>query len=249
MTDPKRLLEEDGNELERLLLSAALQARPKPWVRWRAALLFFLATLGTSASAKASVGSFVKLHAGVLRWTLVGLGGGAAALAGAQLLKHQDPALPAQTASARRPEAPALNTGSPPAAVLAPTSADSAEPAPAELDSALPSVPLGTAGSGAASAKRAASNPSLSRELELLDAASKALASGHASGALEKVGVYERAFPRGALAQEALRLRIEATQASGDRAAARRLAREFTRRYPKSAYTQRLRSLLSSDAP
>jgi hypothetical protein len=89
----------------------------------------------------------------------------------------------------------------------------------------------------------------LSRELEMVDSASKALSAGQPRRALERLDVYGRSFPKGTLGQEALRLRIEATQASGDRAAAVRLAEEFTRRYPKSTYTQRLRSLLSSKAP
>jgi outer membrane protein assembly factor BamD (BamD/ComL family) len=88
---------------------------------------------------------------------------------------------------------------------------------------------------------------SLVLETEMLDSARRALSSGRADRASAELDAYERRFPKGALAEEALRLRIEAARRAGDVATAKRLAQAFSRRYPKSAYAKRLETLLSSD--
>jgi hypothetical protein len=86
---------------------------------------------------------------------------------------------------------------------------------------------------------------SLGGEIQELDRARGALAAGDAHGALGALDRYDRAFPKGALQQEALRLRVEALVAANDRAAARSLANRFRSLYPNSTYAKRLNSLVN----
>ncbi|MGH7296275.1 MAG: outer membrane protein assembly factor BamD, partial [Polyangiaceae bacterium] len=71
-----------------------------------------------------------------------------------------------------------------------------------------------------------------------------ALAAGDAAGALRRVDAYDREFPRGALAQEATTLRIEALLRQGQRDAALRLADRFLAANPRSPYAARIRLLV-----
>ena len=55
---------------------------------------------------------------------------------------------------------------------------------------------------------------------------------------------YQRRFPGGVLAQEAMLLRIEALVAQGDQASAARLGRQFLARYPRSQLAARVKTLI-----
>ena len=68
------------------------------------------------------------------------------------------------------------------------------------------------------------------------------LAAREPKAALDTLALYTRTFLRGALAEEAAALRVEALVASGDATEARRAAAAFLERHPNSPYAQRVRS-------
>src|SRR5262249_31861381 len=83
----------------------------------------------------------------------------------------------------------------------------------------------------------------LSRELRAIDTARAALNRGDANGALSAVDQYERTFPNGSLRMEANVVRVEALLARGDKAAARKLARDLLARDPSGPQSRRLQSI------
>jgi len=84
----------------------------------------------------------------------------------------------------------------------------------------------------------------LGQQVAALDRARDALTSGNAAGALRQVDEYDRQFPRGALAQEAAALRIEALFQQGNRDAALSLAERFLASNPRSPHAARIRLLV-----
>ncbi|RYZ02731.1 MAG: hypothetical protein EOO73_30695 [Myxococcales bacterium] len=78
-------------------------------------------------------------------------------------------------------------------------------------------------------------------ELELLEPARRAIATGSYGAALEAVGRHEQAFPNGQLAEERSALRVRALWASGRRTEARAAAARFNLRYPRSGLLTWLR--------
>ena len=83
----------------------------------------------------------------------------------------------------------------------------------------------------------------LTIELERIDGARAALASGAAERALTELSEYERIRSTGTLDREAWILRIDALLALGKRGEARELARGYLERFPKDAHATRLREL------
>jgi outer membrane protein assembly factor BamD (BamD/ComL family) len=79
--------------------------------------------------------------------------------------------------------------------------------------------------------------------LEEARAAVQARDFGRASRVLD---AHDAAFPAGALAPEAMVLRIEAARGAGDVRGARQLAEAFLREHPESPLTARVRGLLVS---
>jgi hypothetical protein len=271
MTDPKRLLDGGGTDLEQLLLASGRAARPKATARWKTeAALFFLAVVGVVGKAKSAVpGS--KLYAwSIVRYAAYGLGAGATAWSAAQVLAHRpsDPPAAVEVAHVRplpaptRPVDPPRTEVTPPDVLVELPSADpkgtrvspAAPPDRAALrapreSSARSAMATGSSSSSpqlsAALASEPAPGASLGGEIQELDRARGALGAGDARGALGALDRYERAFPKGALQQEALRLRVEALVAANDRAAARSLAHRFRALYPNSTYAKRLNSLVN----
>ena len=85
---------------------------------------------------------------------------------------------------------------------------------------------------------------SLTKELRMIEAARRALASGDGGGALQQLNDYAHQYPKGSLRAEAGVLRIEALMAKGDRGAAARLGKAYLRRSPNGPYARRIRSVL-----
>jgi len=94
-------------------------------------------------------------------------------------------------------------------------------------------------------AARAAPTSSLRRELELVEAARRALRGGDASACLSSVARYEEEFPSGQFTHEGQVMRIEAMALAGNHDKARRLAHAFLQANPKSPYADRVRSVLA----
>jgi TolA-binding protein len=87
--------------------------------------------------------------------------------------------------------------------------------------------------------------PALSSEVALLDPARHAIAAHDPKSALAALDGYDRTFPRGALAQEATLLRIEALLQAGDRPRATTLGDTFLRGDPKGPYAKRVHEMLA----
>jgi TolA-binding protein len=86
--------------------------------------------------------------------------------------------------------------------------------------------------------------PDLAAEMASLDTARLALRTKQAELALRALDDYARAFPRGALAPEAMVLRIDALTSRGDRRDAAALAKVFLEAFPKSPLAPRVRAAL-----
>jgi hypothetical protein len=264
MKEMRRLTGASPNPVTRSLLRAGRADAPSEDGRRRAAVAMGIAggiamssttaaaTGGATGAAAVSkwvgTGAFVKWTTAAIAGAV--LAGGAVAV---EVTREHDEALP--SASAR--SVPAL-AAAPSIAHRQPTHA----PAPAAVEvpsapaevvpsaTAVPDPPLPSHGrpvaphpsrDGSTDASRA-----LGRELALLDGARVALQEGRPRGALAELDDYARAFPRGALAEEARVLRIEALAESGERAAAVREAQNLLARDPDSPHAARVRGVLAS---
>ena len=84
----------------------------------------------------------------------------------------------------------------------------------------------------------------LGREVSLLDTARNALSAGDARSALSTLTKYQREFPRGTLALEALYLRMESYRRLNRPVEAKRIARRLLELAPNGAHAARARALL-----
>jgi hypothetical protein len=109
----------------------------------------------------------------------------------------------------------------------------------------------------AAAPKEPAARPSqrepdtgdLRHEIIALDGVRQASASGRPRAALALLDEYASKFPKGKLREEALVLRIEALHASGDQAAAEKLAHRLLADSPNTPYAARVRAALVTASP
>jgi hypothetical protein len=107
-------------------------------------------------------------------------------------------------------------------------------------DDPAPSRSVGAGRSAPAAARDAAGE--VQRQVEWIDRARALAEAGDALRALQVLDQYNRQFPRGVLSEEAALLRIEATAARGDRAAASSLAQRFLSDHPRSVHAAKVRS-------
>jgi hypothetical protein len=84
-------------------------------------------------------------------------------------------------------------------------------------------------------------------EIALIDGARAALSAGSPAQALTLLERYRARHPRGMLLPEALAMRIEAIDRSGDHARAQALARAFLADYPHTPLAQRIAHIANSD--
>jgi hypothetical protein len=126
----------------------------------------------------------------------------------------QGAASPQPEATPARSSGPTLSAG--PAPRGSPRRAASPSPSPFVVAEPAPPPSLG-----------------LADEILRLDRAKTALAAGEPAAAIELLDTYDRDAPAGALRPEAHALRIDAVLATGDRAAAAGLARDFLARFPE----------------
>jgi hypothetical protein len=258
MIGPKRLLEGDGTELERILLASGRAARPSSLAKWRTLVLFVLMGIGAMSRARAAAVLGAKARAWmVAQWLALGVGTAAVGWVAVQARVH----------SPRPPVSEIASTPGMPAASRSRVDPPWLEPSPsslavAESETPSPDTPVAPSnperepqvsvrpkrGAAVVSApgvvERSTVGRSIASEIQELDRAREALASGEPRRAIERLDRYDRLFPKGALQQEGLRLRIEAVAANGERAAARSLARRFEALYPDSTQSERLKSLV-----
>jgi TolA-binding protein len=254
MTAPRTRVTEGATDFERDLLRSWEKEQPSEAARQGAiALVGVAAALGASTTASTAAAAGLKAATGSMapkaatvgaaalgKWILVGTGLVALAVGGvtveyARSSSKATPAMvtvtatptPTPTATATPTPTP-TPTATPPAEVPPPPQPPLAATPPAvEPRPPAPPPPLG-----------------LGQQVAALDHARDALASGNAGGALRQLDEYDRQFPRGALAQEATALRIEALLQQGHRDAAVLLAERFLASNPKSPHAARIRLLV-----
>lgn len=273
MTEPRRLLDGDGDELERALLDSAIHDGPSKRAGHKtlaalgigSGLVATSAGVTTASAAAQAVGhgaaASVAQAAGsagtqaalgiLVKWVGIATVGGIATLSAADYV--QRPAQPPKTATvviapvASKAEAVVRQVApelfATPAAAAPPTT----EPPSAELATTPETDPERTAPSATKSAAVAAANgdldAGLGAEVQALDRARAAMQAGRPEAALRALGAYEREFATGALAPEARVLRIEALARAGRHAEARALGQQFLTHHPSSPLAQRVRSI------
>lgn len=243
MSEPPRLLDSSGDELERQLLRAGSAYAASPALREKT--LAALGVTGAATAAALGIGAgaawstppaklgFGSLLAklGMAKVAVVALGVGAAVVAPLALVGSESE--PSQA----------------PRAVVTPPARAKAPVAPAELAAPLPAAtPAVSAVSPPArvaplvTGKQTASE-ALRLELAQLEAARSKLKSGRSEEALALLDAYQRSAPRGALRLEAEVLRIDALSRSGRTELAKSRARAFLERHPRSVLAARVRRL------
>jgi len=105
---------------------------------------------------------------------------------------------------------------------------------------------LGSSGAAAPPGTSSSAGSSLSEQVQSLDRARVALASGDARAALVEIVHYRRAWPDGVFLTEASVLEIEALAKRGERTLAAIRAQAFVNAHPDSPQAQRLRALIAA---
>jgi TolA-binding protein len=217
MSDPRRLLDDESTELERLLLRAVERERPGRRLRRRMKIGLGLASSLFTLKAAAAALSVVSVVAGT-----------------AVIVNHRSgPAEPA----AVLPGPARLSRAVP--ATTDPESAPVPAPAPRPAETATPSEPPKVVAPATRSSARSAA-PDLGEQTRLLDRARSALREGSPMRALEELNRYVARYPKGMFAQEASVLRIQALRESGQGAKASALTRDFIRRHADSPHVESL---------
>jgi len=265
MIDPVRLLDGDGDDVERTLLRSALDDHGSHSARARALAVFGAVGSGLVAStsaAQASVAtastssaaaSVAKVTASALvKWIGTGVVVGTLSAAGIHAVADSGAAPPRAmlaTVSERRaalPPAPSIAPArAQPATVEAPK-VGTPEPSarPAELRASGTGAAVAVASNAAFPAE--GSDRRLRDELLALERARQALRRGDASAALSALASYESRFPQGALSREATVLSVEARLAAGDQQGARAVAARALEADSTSPHAKRIETLLST---
>ena len=254
MSEPRRLLDEGGSELERSLLRSARDDAPAPNARRKTMVALALAggvgVTATTATSTAATALGTTGTTALLKWIGMGVIAGlvtVGAVAVVPAQRGETQALVASKGNAAKAASLEAQTAS---AVAAAASTAVEAPAPSAAEVAAPvaeAVPSATAAPHASA--KAVEKPSLADEVASLDAAREALGSGNAGGALRALDDHDRRFAGGALGPEALVLRIQALVQRGDRASASRLGEAYLAAHPRSPHANRVRSLLGTADP
>ncbi|MFH0900530.1 MAG: tetratricopeptide repeat protein [Pseudomonadota bacterium] len=107
-----------------------------------------------------------------------------------------------------------------------------------------PASDIRQAATGGRPRGRASAEVELPEEIRCLDVARTALDKGDPPAAIDALDYYERRFPGGVLAPEAVVLRVDALEQKGDTAEAILLAKAFLEKYPGSPLAARIRRVL-----
>jgi hypothetical protein len=239
--DPERLLSisSGSDPLERELLGSVRHVGPPDGAKaqaWRniAGQIAVVAAVGAVSSSTAAAAS--KVSVGTLAtWALSAkvaavVAAGGLALGGGYLVLHgtqESPAVAPRTVVA--PVTHALPPAPPPA------------PKQAEVVAPTEDAPVEDAPSHKLEPHRL---DALKAESALLTEARAELRSGNAAGAQASLDRLQTQFPKGMLTQEREVLAIEVLSAQGNTEGARRRAKAFVARYPKSPHSAKLARFL-----
>ena len=224
MSDPERLLDGAGNELERELLGALASERPTPALSRR--MRQGLVALGLLTSAKTGIAGVVALV------SVVSVGVTTAWIAQSEHASVRSLS-PAGATSAIVRVVTSSARSAPSALGSAP--ATSAAPSP-------PPLPVPRGSGPAVDAPSPAGD--LREQIALLDRARAAVRAGNSAAALSELSGYAKRFPRGQFSQEVTVLKIEALAQNGQMAAARALGKKFLAAHPESPHVERIERLI-----
>lgn len=239
MNEPRRLMEESENTLERTLLRAGTSYRASASTRAKTLLSLGLAS-SAALTASGATASVLAKSAWTKLFAISAIGAVTAFPILEEMLQEEAPVAASVAAVSPSPAPPAR-----------PQIAGSEKPAEQPLlESARPEEKVAEA--PAVTARRPAvtrtttraPSPALAEELSALDGARAALASGDSRRALAQLEAYAKTHPRGRLQVEAEVLRIDALSRAGERQAAAKRAEAFLRRHPNSVLASRVRSYL-----
>jgi hypothetical protein len=242
MREPIRTPEELASDL----FEVGRDERPTTASRDEARAALGLSVVAIPHGATAQAAGAGKGSAFVL-WKTVGLalvGGIAIGFLASRgvTARNEEPVAGAVASVDTRPAAPPAVASNAPIAEATPTPASAAPPA---ITSVAPKA-TGTLPAPAPTTAEIAPD-TLASELKSLEETRARLAAGDPTGALAKLSVYEKSFPRGALRNEATVLRIEALVKAGRRDEAKALGETYLRSHATDVNGQRVRRLL--DAP
>ena len=254
------LLDASPNSRTRALLRAGRADTPPSGFSERLLVgLGASAAVSTAASVAAASGAGAAIHGAAstgsgavslalvtAKWVAVGVLGGGILAGGAEL------AFSTRTSAS---SATAVSRGAPRAAAKAPArpptspAPDVAVATPPESPLVAPAAPVPrTTASYVGSTAGGAPAPSapqgqLGREVQAIDFARHALASGDFARALSELDAFERMPQTGVLEREAKVLRIETLYKLGQASRAQALSEQYLQAFPNDAHTARLRAL------
>lgn len=246
MKDPPRLLDDSPSALERALLDAGASYRCSAATRaktFEALGIASGAALSATAVGVASTSWFAKIG-----WTKLLIGVSAIGAVTAVPLSYQALRQKEHRSELSRRATPAALSESRPLANPESNQVIEAPIGPSE-PAVAPATETGTTKGPSGSRLDSRSDgaaPGLAEELAALDAARTQLTKGDAAGALSRLDLYNRSYPKGRLQLEAEVLRIDALTKSGQTALAKKRAESFLRKYPNSVLASRVRALLGS---
>jgi TolA-binding protein len=108
-------------------------------------------------------------------------------------------------------------------------------------------VPRGDKVAPAASGKTTLDIEAYTKELRVLQPARQAVARGEYGAALASIADHQNQYPSGKLAEEREALRVKALLGLGRTAEAQRAGAAFRARFPRSALTKRIDTLLGTE--
>ena len=238
-----------GDFSERLLVGLGVSAAVSS-----AASVAAASGTGAAIHGAASTGSGAATLALVTaKWVVVGVLGGGILASGTELAfstRSAPPVVRVTTKGSTQPRtdaAPRAGAAVTPSAfeaappeVPAVTSTASTEPRPTEpRPLAHPQSALPAAAAAAASAQQG----QLGREVQAIDFARRALATGDYARALSELDAFERMPQTGVLEREAQVLRIETLYKLGQVSRAKTLSDQYLRAFPNDAHAARLHAL------
>jgi TolA-binding protein len=243
MSDPRRLLEGGGSNIERDLLEAAQTELPDASAKRRAATALAIgaatasvwptAAYATAKASKAGMPLLIKIFAAGA------IGAGTLGTAAYVITKPEPPAAtevapPVATNAGRFTGKPRVAEPAPEPAAPADPAATAETPEPTPAPEPRRSPPASPAAAS-----------SISEEIRVLDEARRAIAAGDSAAAKRALEQHRRQYPRGALAEEAVLLQIESLARQGKRGKAKALAERFRASHPNSPHLRRIESVLA----
>jgi hypothetical protein len=254
MNEPRRLIHESSNDLERALLESADVDAADPPQHMRSKILAALAigpavgAIGATSATAAAAGSVNTAAAWLtVKWIAVGLVAGGVGVA---VIHH---AVPVRDEPEARAAAPAVSSWSVAARPVPNERAVEAPAAVAETPQPVAEAPIrANIERPAPAAPEPAQNDqqnvalpaTLAGEIAELDRARSALKRADAAGARRALQDYERRYSAPSLVPEAEFLWIRTLLAEGQRAAARERALRVLARDGASPYAKRIETML-----